>query len=232
MTVGGVSVMGTYHEQNQDCFWSYSDEKLTVLAVSDGLGSCKLSAQGSRAFCGSVKDVLGQDKPVPSEPEVICAELHAQWLRHLDGYPISDCYATALFAVFSGGTLTMGALGDGFIAAVHGDNAVEILWDNKDEDGRFPNETDCLHEVFEPQRWRTLQIPCGDLSGLVASSDGMELYPEGRAAIAEFAKCFCGSYRAMDPDQIENDIAGWLSGWPGTDDKTVAYCLKEAGANV
>jgi len=223
MVAGGVSLQGNYHEQNQDCFWAFSDENATLLAVSDGLGSCKLSAHGSRAFCDSVRDVLCQDNPIPSDSESICSELHKQWLKHLDGYPIEDCYATGLFAVWRDGVLTMGALGDGFIAAVYNDGETIVLWDDKED--HFINETDCLQEIFEPSYWRVFRSPCNNLNGLIGSSDGMELYPEGEESIVKFLKGFFDSYQGMNSEDINRDITEWLSGWPGTDDKTVAYCL-------
>ena len=229
MTTGGVSIKGTYHEQNQDRFWTCSDSNNVVIAISDGLGSCKLSAVGSQAFCDSAKDVLLNENLTPSDTQALCAELHEQWLEHLVGYSVSDCYATALFAVLRDGILTMGALGDGFIAALFDNGEPLILWDDKED--HFINETDCLNEQFVYSDWRVVCLPCNNLTGLIGSTDGMELYPAGKATIETFINGFFDSYKRMSSQDINTDIKVWLNSWPGADDKTVAYCLKGDCAN-
>ena len=224
MVAGGVSIQGTYHDQNQDSFWTYADENVAILAVSDGLGSCKLSALGSHAFCDCVREVLCNEDPVPTDFELICSELHQKWLEHLTGYPIEDCCSTGLFAVWRDSVLTMGAIGDGFVAAVYNDGDVSVLLDEKND--HYINETDCLQESFDMTCWRVLQFPCTTLTGIIGSSDGMEIYPGGEDQIQRFAKEFFASYQRMNSEEIKCNIVEWLSKWPGTDDKTLAFCLE------
>ena len=223
MIAGGVSLKGSYHKDNQDRFWAFSDMSITAIAVSDGLGSCERSAIGAQAFCDSARDTfLEHDLPC-SNPEELCLQLHMKWLQKLDGNHVEDCFATALFAVLRDGLLTMASLGDGFIAAILDDGTSIVLMDEKEN--HFANETDCLQESFESSHWRVCCIPCNSLTGLVASTDGMELYPEDKESISLFVKSFCDSYKEMDSEQINEEICGWLGQWPGTDDKTIAYCL-------
>ena len=224
MIAGGVSIKGKKHEQNQDSFWAHSDSDLTVLAISDGLGSCKYSHYGSQAFCNSVREIFSHKDSLQYSPEEMCSEIHKHWLQSLNGHQISDCYATALFAVYYNSTLTLCALGDGFIAAIYDESKKHILWDDKED--YFINETDCLQESFESSDWRIFQCKCDNLQALIASSDGMELYPDGEESILAFITGFSNGYTGNMKSEIEKDIQKWLSEWPGDDDKTVAYCIE------
>ena len=51
MVYGGVSIVGSYHVENQDSFFVQSLDDGYVLALSDGLGSCTSSKIGSAAIC-------------------------------------------------------------------------------------------------------------------------------------------------------------------------------------
>ena len=54
MICGGISVIGSYHSINQDWYSTFSDNSVSVIAVSDGGGSKKKSHIGSEKICSVV----------------------------------------------------------------------------------------------------------------------------------------------------------------------------------
>ena len=226
MRAGGVSLQGGYHDENQDAYWVWTQENACALAVSDGLGSKARSAVGSRAFCDALRELLRAPAQFwPSEPEELCEILHGLWLEKLDGVPPEACGATALVAIAREGILLLAALGDGCLAASTDGGAVTVLRDEKPD--RFSNETDCLTEMHAPGAWRVRKLPFQSLEGLLAFTDGLELSPDNDETLQRFAGDLFDAYRTADKEAIQADITRWLSGWPGEDDKTIAYCVAD-----
>lgn len=226
MMTGGVSLLGSYHRENQDAYWCRASGDYCALAVSDGLGSKPRSAAGSRAFCACVEE-LYEAGELPEDLGELAGTLHGRWLAGLGDIPAEDCCATALFAFAGGGALIMGALGDGCLAAQTDGGRVTVLLDGKA--GRFSNETDCLREIHDPAAWRMIRVSYETLEGILAMTDGIEVYPNDEETLARFAGELFRAYRGMEAGAVIGDTARWLAEWPGADDKTIAFCIQGEG---
>ena len=230
MKSGGVSVKGKLHARNQDSFWCSAGGNEGAVAVSDGLGSKKTSEYGSQTFCRCIKDIWNvppdEFNAAMADPQKLCGEINELWLSNLekDGNSPESCCATALFAFARSGLLTMAAAGDGFIAAF-ADGNVELLMDDKED--RFANETDCLCPQPEDTVWRIKQFRYTTLQAIIACTDGIEINPPHADTLKQFTEDLYSSYAPMEPDAVLDDIREWISQWPGSDDKTIAYCIED-----
>lgn len=226
---GGVSVCGSRHALNQDSVGFHRDGDAWILTVSDGLGSKKRSQIGSGALCAAAWTQLCLSVPeeVFRDPVEFLRQVHLRWLRELEGEVINDCCATALILLATPGKALSMQLGDGFIAAV-ADGSAHILLDDKSE--HFINETDCLQEVFTPEfvRWEVIEYET--FQGALMCSDGVEIGDMTEETLGGFTKNFCSEFSGISPGKVEYQVHKWLSGWPGTDDKTAAYLLNKGAA--
>ena len=101
MISGGISIIGSYHDVNQDSYLSKPYKGGYIMVVSDGMGSKSLSHFGSKCICESVYDVVSNytfDLDVISFKDIIYA-CHEEWKKRLSNYEIKQCYATLLVAV-------------------------------------------------------------------------------------------------------------------------------------
>ena len=48
--------------------------------------------------------------------------------------------------------------------------------------------------------------------------------------IMSFTREFLYEYAKIPADECRKDIEGWVSSWPGIDDKTIAYMIEEVEA--
>ena len=164
MISGGISIMGSYHDVNQDYFLSKSYKDGYIMAVSDGMGSKSLSHFGSKCICESVYDVASNytfDLDVISFKDIIYA-CHEEWKKRLADYDIKQCYATLLVAVIREKTIKAARLGDGFLA-IYADGKVTCLYDKKEN--YFANETDCLKENLDREKIEIVEIEYSNFKG-------------------------------------------------------------------
>lgn len=225
MISGGVSLMGTYHDKNQDSFACNVFDFGSVCSVSDGLGSKLNSEIGSKAICETVLEVSNQFKGNFENPLELLQQLHFNWLQKLKDYCINSCYATILFCIVLKDRLFMARLGDGFISSITDENVVTVLFDDKSE--HFVNETDCLTEMFEEKYWDYKIVPFNTFQGVICSSDGIGL--NNKNIITNFTKDFIQSYSTtLSSDSVECDVSRWLSDWTGSDDKTITFLLNSS----
>ncbi len=164
MKIGGVSVMGSYHEKNQDYFLASSFDFGDLICVSDGVGSCRYSEIGSRNACFSLRTMIEKNKGIPSadnELNKFIESFHSEWVKNVtselpEGATVDDCCATLLFCFCAEGNAIAGRLGDGFVG-IKMSNGNDILFDRKE--GRLENETYSLYEHYEPSEWQKVEIP-------------------------------------------------------------------------
>ena len=177
MKAGGVSLTGAYHKINQDKFTAIAVAGGYILAVSDGVGSCRFSHAGSAALCSVFCETAAAHACQIPDENAFLAEIHAAWTKKLteNHLNISDCYATALLAVKNDENIWAFRLGDGFIG-IASDDSVFALFDEKDDD--FVNVTDCLTENFQPELWQKRKLSCRNFMGIVAATDGVTLQPD------------------------------------------------------
>lgn len=224
MLLGGMSVQGKYHEENQDNF-SYSVlDRGFVVALSDGLGSLRYSKEGSEALCASIVEnarALGE-KLSEFDPNEFIKLVHSCWLKKLSGYDISQCYATMLFFVFYAGRVFAARLGDGFIGFWL-DDSLDVLFDAKEN--YYANETDCLTEKLDVGRVSIFEKNVMKFHGGIMCSDGIEFGEMTREELIRVTKIFVEDCREMQCGEIVNDVTDWLQEWPGTDDKTLVFFI-------
>ena len=131
MITGGVSIIGSYHEVNQDSYLCKPYKDGYILVVSDGMGSKSLSHLGSKYVCESVYSVisnikLNMDKISFQDTIYTCYE---EWKKCLLGQDIEQYYATLLLIVIRENKISAARLGDGFIS-IYLDNKVIYLYQN------------------------------------------------------------------------------------------------------
>lgn len=230
MIAGGVSCKGSYHELNQDYYICSSVGNGYVLVVSDGMGSKKYSQIGAKTICEVIYEKY--KKSVISLRDIswihFLQDCHSQWINSLDKYDINQCCATMIVLIIQNDHLKAARLGDGFLS-IQIDNQVHMLMDKKAE--YFANETDCLASVFDKEHVEVFEADFDIFSGAVACTDGIEIGTMKTTEITNFTKEFVSEYSQMGVTESETEIKGWISDWPGNDDKTLAYLISEGVAN-
>ena len=221
MLLGGVSILGTYHEYNQDSFLSCCYERGYVLAVSDGLGSKDRSQIGSRALCDSVLE-LAETTFDFVDPHKILEKLHKIWLRRLSEEDIDQCGCTSLLCIITVEEILVARLGDGFLYLDMEEGSI-ALFDRKVD--RFVNETDCLTSNFSPWAWEYAVVPNKGFRGVIACTDGVVLNNE-EEIYRDFSCDLMEEYRHCTPQNTADLITQWLSQWPSSDDKTIGYLIQ------
>lgn len=226
MITDGLSCKGSYHEINQDSFICKPVSNGYILALSDGMGSKKFSQFGSRAICEVLKQEFENENVPLNQLEWIpfLKKCHTKWIENLKEYDITECYATMLVLLVQDNFLKAARLGDGFLSVLV-DDTDHILMDQKDY--YFANETDCLMAEFDEERLEILELNFERFVGAVACSDGIEIGVMKEDEIRSFTGDFIYEYAKVPADESRKDIEGWVSTWPGIDDKTIAYMFEE-----
>lgn len=225
MVSGGISIMGSYHDVNQDSYLSKPYKDGYIMVVSDGMGSKSLSHFGSKCICESVYDVVSNytfDLDVISFKDIIYV-CHDEWKKRLSDYEIKQCYATLLVAVIRKNKISAARLGDGFLA-VYTDGKVTCLYDKKEN--YFVNETDCLKEELDREKVEIVEIEYSEFQGAVSCTDGVEIGTMQEEDISNFTREFVNEYSNQDRDEVIAEIETWLKDWPGMDDKTLAFVME------
>lgn len=225
MISGGISIMGSYHDVNQDSYLCKPYKDGYIMVVSDGMGSKSLSHFGSKCICESVYDVVSNytfDLDVISFKDIIYA-CHEEWKKRLSNYEIKQCYATLLVAVIRKNKISAARLGDGFLA-VYTDGKVTCLYDKKEN--YFANETDCLKEKLDREKVEIVEIEYSEFQGAVSCTDGVEIGTMQEDDISNFTREFVDEYSNQDRDEVIAEIETWLKDWPGMDDKTLAFVME------
>ena len=226
MITDGLSCRGSYHEINQDSFICKPVSNGYILALSDGMGSKKFSQFGSRTICEVLIQEFENGNVPLNQLEWIpfLKKCHTKWIENLKGYDITQCYATMLVLLVQDNCLKAARLGDGFLSVLV-DDTDYILMDRKDD--YFANETDCLRDEFDEECLEILELSFDRFIGAVACSDGIEIGVMKEEEICSFTGDFIYEYSKVPADESRKDIEGWVSTWPGIDDKTIAYMFEE-----
>lgn len=226
MRIGGASVMGSYHEKNQDNILAEETAGGWLIAVSDGVGSCAYSEIGSTAACRTVGAVIKRFDGIPADVDLFFREIHAGWISDVSshGHTVCECYATLLFCFCRGNRLFAARLGDGIIG-IKADGQDFLMFDTKKD--HYNNETDCLFEVYDPSAWEVLDLECSRVEGVVATTDGLSLAQHERNAYMEFVSDIIAEYRKSTAEEIVADLHKWLPEWEGSDDRSVVFMMGE-----
>ena len=224
MIFGGISIMGSYHNVNQDSFLCKPYKDGYIMVVSDGMGSKSLSHLGSKYICECVYDVVSNyafDLDVISFKDIIYA-CHEEWKKRLSDFDIKQCYATLLVAVIRKKTIKAARLGDGFLA-IYADGKVTCLYDKKEN--YFANETDCLKENLDREKIEIVKIEYSKYQGAVSCTDGVEIGTMQEKDIIGFTQEFVDEYSNKEKEEVIEEIESWLEDWPGMDDKTLVFVM-------
>lgn len=226
MKIGGVSVCGSYHKNNQDSYKCDVFSGGFALVVSDGLGSKKGGKIGSLQLCDSVFQVLEEKNSLKllEEKEGFISAVYENWVKNIGLSQICHCYATALACIVTEDKVTVIRLGDGFIAVKYS-NFSEVLLDEKEL--YFANETDCLDEHLKMEKWEFKQFKREGFQGAIVCSDGVGIYPDIKEHYSDFLTDFLEEYKNKSVLLSETNIYRWLYSWTGTDDKTLAFMINE-----
>lgn len=229
MVTDGLSCKGSYHETNQDSFICESVANGYILALSDGMGSKRFSQFGSKAICEVLKQEFENESVSLNQLEWIpfLQKCHKKWVETIKEYDVAQCYATMLVLLIQDNCLKAARLGDGILSILV-DDTDYILMDHKDN--YFANETDCLMAEFDEKHLEVLELIFDRFSGAVACSDGIEIGVMREEEIMSFTREFLYEYAKIPADECRKDIEGWVSSWPGIDDKTIAYMIEEVEA--
>lgn len=232
----GGSVIGPLHVKagmpNQDSWMARRYRWGNVVVISDGLGSKVHSDHGSKVACLAVLEAAKsyQNNPRANILDILRL-IHVNWLIGIAPYSASECSATCLFAIRIGGTITLGRLGDGMIAAFGETDANHlILSDNKQNS--FSNYTNSLQQEFKLDQWETATIESAAYNAVMLCTDGIsdDLLP-GNEVI--FSRELYSAYVLLDPGKRRRDLNHWLNAWPvpgHSDDKTIACLFKKGGS--
>lgn len=231
----GASVIGPLHVKtgipNQDSWIVRRYKWGNVAVVSDGLGSKPHSDHGSRAACFAVIEAAKSYQNNPNARIIdILRLIHANWLVKIAPFSPCDCSATCLFSIHIKGTITLGRLGDGMIAAFgETENNCLILSDNKQDS--FSNYTNSLQQEFKADLWETAIIDSSECKAVVLCTDGIsdDLMPDKQM---NFAQELYYTYSNLNSEERNKDIKRWLNEWPvpgHSDDKTIACLFKKGG---
>ena len=224
--LGTISVQGAYHDLNQDYAMVKQSEIGIVMALADGLGSLNFSQFGARFFCECAIDIVERMNYQINNDYEFLKVLHNQWIDmiRMNGLVISDCYCTALLIIITGNRCKAFHLGDG-IMSIKADDEFIVSIEGKEDD--FANYTEPLTERLEFEKWEIYSFNFNNLQGIYLSSDGVELIDTSEKVVKQFLNDFIDGYEDMSSYEIESDIKGWLIDWPSSDDKTIAYLLRE-----
>lgn len=222
MIGGGYSLQGSYHEKNQDFYWVGKVSGGYVVALSDGLGSCKYSEVGSRTLCETVYTLADERNCIIDDADAFIRQVEEEWrlsIRHRL-YKTEDCSATALFAIVGEEKSWLFRLGDGVIGAKCVDKTI-VLYDPK-ENGII-NITDCLGR--SSSSWEKFSIVTGSLQGIFVCSDGVS-DDNDEANLRELVEGIYTEYGTQTKEKIEADLACWVPTLKSSDDKTVAFLFQ------
>ena len=226
MRIGGASVMGSYHDKNQDSFIAEKVANGWLIAVSDGVGSCRYSEAGSSLACKAVKKVIEHFGGIHEDLDFFFETLHKEWigsiLCHPQGYDSSDCYATLLFSYYDGHKLFSARLGDGIIG-ISADDQYFLLYDDKND--HMCNETDCLYEKYAPEAWDILEIESDRINCVIIGTDGLSIEPHKEESYKDFIIDIYSEYSDTEEKDIIEDMYRWLPQWESSDDKSMVFLM-------
>lgn len=173
--VAGATLRGPGHRSaglpNQDAWLARISARAAFASVADGLGSRPLSHIGAQAACRGVGSALNRWRRSADVPvDLLLRAIHLDWRLDLHPQLPGDCATTCLFAVVSGGRLTLGQLGDGLVAALHRDGEVTRL---EPAERDFSNETTGLGIARDLSEWRTAQIAADKVTAVLLATDGV-----------------------------------------------------------
>lgn len=231
----GASVRGPEHiatgRPNQDAWASFHHIWGDGIVISDGLGSKPFSDFGSHAACLAVaRAVHASREQTENDHGFLSNQIKANWLSLIVPLEPYDCAATCLFAFRLGdGTIRLGMLGDGLIAAVKADGSVVSLSEDKSQG--FSNISVSLSPNTSAKDWQHLSLPEDECAAVLLCTDGVA---DDLDHVDGFVKGFIEAHRTLAAMSANRHIREMLESWPTpkhSDDKTIACLCREEVAD-
>lgn len=226
MEVFGASVRGPGHVltglPNQDSWAHAKSGDRQILVVSDGVGSCSQSREGSQAACRAVIDAVRRWSSFPeADTETLFGLIHVSWRLRIAPYAPVDCACTCLFAVVDpDGSGLVAQLGDGLV--LFSDTlGLHAPWMRPEQS--FSNQTEALGFTKRISGWKTMTLPAGTRQ-LVLCTDGVsdDLMPD---SLEQFVGWLTAEICPLPAQTRWQRLASSMRNWPTPkhqDDKTIA----------
>ncbi len=172
----GITVCGSKHHKervpNQDSILYHRNGKNYVLAISDGIGSCRQSHIGAQKATSICREVFFRltSGDTPFDMGRIKAALVQNWINAFPCETGVDYCATLKAAFAFENKLILLSIGDGLLAFSSSNNSIVLAGD----DNSFLNETRGLSPCLSPDDlWATtLELP-QDNYVIVICTDGI-----------------------------------------------------------
>lgn len=159
VTLVAISDTGVSHRinhiSNQDAVEYFVMDDDYMLAVSDGVGSCKKAEVGSKAAILAVKEVfiLVKNKKISEDITEITDNIIAKWHLLLKGEKPNECCATLKAAMKLGSVILLFSIGDGILAI----SSAGMRISSPVESNLFTNQTTCLNEIVSAENiWKSV----------------------------------------------------------------------------
>ena len=165
-----LSDVGTTHQTqnlpNQDSADFREADGDFVLAVSDGVGSCKYADRGSKAVIDSCINTFNTIKAhaLNFDSRQIAQNIWTEWQSILAGENLDDYCATVKAAFKYGNSILLVSVGDGF--CIFSSTSKQVATESYET--AFLNETDCLNSTFSPECFCHKKIQLEDAPYVVA----------------------------------------------------------------
>ena len=208
------SQIGFDKKENQDAFAFDKKSDSFVVSVCDGLGSAKLSAEGSKY---AAETMVNRQLSQNNSP----LDFQRDWVNHFPGENQLMYNTTAKFLKIYKKTINYGGIGDGLIAFLKGKKLI-----TQTSHGEFSNQTSSvldpyysdkyLNEKLEYRKECTCLICTDGFSEDIEIKDLKELLKTAREALRSNRKA----------EEFDQAVQTLLANWPNTtngDDKTVAF---------
>lgn len=216
----------TQNEKNQDAFEARIDNKVVVVAIADGLGSCKLSSVGSKEavkiLCDWVNDELVQYKEVDDDiARIIVNRVIDRW-KFTFGENYYDYDTTLLFFIYYEQNVIVGGIGDGMVLLKIDDNYNNLSWSDK----VFGNQTNSMSSTNAKDEFDVTIIYNIDQDSRITcilSTDGIsdDIEEKNQEALIEHV---IDNISTKGFKNNSNSICNWIDNWKAensTDDKTI-----------
>lgn len=223
-----VSVTGSNHIKNnivnQDHAEFYNDKNLSIIVLSDGLGSCKYSHIGSQAVCKAVVECIVESKDLSNIDDLL-TEIYNSFINNIKPYSLKDCLATCLFVVEYDSELLVFRLGDGLILVADKEKTISI-YDKKED--TFLNLTNNISDILTKEKIEVFRLNSEEIYAVLLCSDGISEDIE-KEKYAEFLEEFYTYFFNMEKNIREDELYKLFSNWnvKNSDDKTLICMFKE-----